>query len=270
MAGAKQEELQKWRDYTVSLGFITPAQAEKDYLQEMLLLNLFSVKPVRMLVFRGGTALSKLYATGRFSEDLDFVLMEPTEKGVVKEQVGKAINRMNDYYQTGFTLEEYRNILKYELKLDGPVYNAVHNNQAKQTIRIDINTYAFPLMKPALMRRVPIYDDIRPYYLYSEQPEELVADKIGAILERKRAVARDAYDLWIMLVKYKVKIDMGLVNRKLSLYGKRGDEHFIKSIFIKRLASIGRVWEKEISQLTSTYIGYKDVRKAIYDSIERA
>ena len=53
--------------------FIDPYQIEKDYLQDLILYNIYKTTK-NAFVFKGGTALSKVYHTDRFSEDLDFTL----------------------------------------------------------------------------------------------------------------------------------------------------------------------------------------------------
>ena len=55
------------------LNFPLPEEAEKDYLQDVLLRNIYATIGSELL-FRGGTAISKIYSSGRFSEDLDFIL----------------------------------------------------------------------------------------------------------------------------------------------------------------------------------------------------
>ena len=50
---------------------LSEKNAEKDYLLELLLFLLAS-ETGKKLVFKGGTALYKLYSLNRFSEDLDF------------------------------------------------------------------------------------------------------------------------------------------------------------------------------------------------------
>ncbi len=259
----KDAEIEKWRQYAKRLGFVSPTHAEKDYVQELLLLNLFSIKPVDGIVFRGGTALSKLYASGRFSEDLDFIVMKEIAREEIKEEVGKSLEAVNSYYDTSFKVKEYKNMLKYEIKVKGPVYRITRNNQATQAVRIDLNMYERPCGKIVLVRRVPIYGDIIPYYLYSLTTEEFAADKIKAILERRRRVARDAYDLWVLFSKYDAKVDMAMLNKKLELYGKEKGEAFSKKKIAEAISEIGVVWEKEMKQLTSISAPYNEVRKAI-------
>ncbi|MFQ6092333.1 MAG: nucleotidyl transferase AbiEii/AbiGii toxin family protein [bacterium] len=66
----KRELLEKSRDRNLPL-----AMVEKDYVLGWLL---FGFSDVPALVFKGGTALSKIYfpRTWRLSEDLDFACLE--------------------------------------------------------------------------------------------------------------------------------------------------------------------------------------------------
>jgi len=54
-------------------------QTEKDYLQHLFLLFL-SKEAKREFVFKGGTALQKIYGLNRFSIDLDFTLSDDREE----------------------------------------------------------------------------------------------------------------------------------------------------------------------------------------------
>ena len=80
-----RNELQK---YGVVTGF-NVGQVEIDYLQHLFLL-LFSKKSSTNLIFKGGTALQKIYGLHRFSIDLDF-----TQKGTdeSKEMIRMAIDK---------------------------------------------------------------------------------------------------------------------------------------------------------------------------------
>ncbi|MBM3303587.1 MAG: nucleotidyl transferase AbiEii/AbiGii toxin family protein [Candidatus Aenigmarchaeota archaeon] len=50
---------------------------EKDYFQDLFLYHL--CRKTNALVFKGGTALYKIYSLQRFSEDLDFSLLGKTD-----------------------------------------------------------------------------------------------------------------------------------------------------------------------------------------------
>jgi len=53
--------------------FRDPYKIEKDYLQDIMLYNIYSFS-TNEFVFKGGTAFSKFYYSDRFSEYLNFVM----------------------------------------------------------------------------------------------------------------------------------------------------------------------------------------------------
>lgn len=57
---------------------LTPFQAEKIYIQMHILNSIFS-RTYNELVFKGGTAMMLCYQLPRFSEDLDFTLINYTD-----------------------------------------------------------------------------------------------------------------------------------------------------------------------------------------------
>src|SRR3989344_7708115 len=72
-----KEELER---YALRLGF-NLWQAERDYLQHLLLSSL-SRRTADELVFKGGTALQKVFGLNRFSIDLDFTQNKPLPKNL--------------------------------------------------------------------------------------------------------------------------------------------------------------------------------------------
>ncbi|MDB2592958.1 nucleotidyl transferase AbiEii/AbiGii toxin family protein [Gammaproteobacteria bacterium] len=65
--------IEKWRQYAK---WQTPAQVEQDLIISRALVDLYNDPHIsEALVFRGGTALNKLFLKplSRYSEDIDFV-----------------------------------------------------------------------------------------------------------------------------------------------------------------------------------------------------
>ncbi len=253
-------EIERWRNYATMLHFAKPEDAEKDYLQELLLNELYAEKKGSNFVFRGGTAISKIYGSGRFSGDLDLILAS-SEANSIDVYVEKAIGRVKLRYDISYKLERYRNMLKYMIKIKGPIYISAMNEQAKQTVEIDLNLYERPMRKIETIQRIPIYTDLGPYILRTETPEELFADKIKAMLERVQPVARDLYDAWFLVKKYNVALDIELVSKKLELYGKHHGETFSIARMKSVINGIGRIWDKEMSRLMLHPPAYKEVKK---------
>ncbi len=240
--------------------FKDPYQTEKDYLQDLLLYSLYRASESE-LVFKGGTAISKIYGSGRFSEDLDFVLASGEAADGIGAYVEKAISRIRLRYNTEYRLEKCRNMLKCSIKVKGPIYMAAPNEQAKQALGIDLNIYERPMRETRAIERVPIYDDLHPYAIRAEAPEELLVDKAKAMLERIQPVARDLYDAWFLSKKYSIKLDAELVSKKMGLYGKREGERFSISALEESVKAIGRIWDREMGRLISHPPAYEEVRR---------
>ncbi len=256
-------EIGKWRRYADLLGLVKPEHAEKDYLQELLLSGLCSGKGGR-LVFRGGTAISKFYGSGRFSEDLDFVLTNPD--GSAEARIEAAIKALGMRYSTDYRKKAYRNMVRYDLKVKGPIYGLAGNEQAKQTVKVDVNTYERPLMEPDTLHRIPVYEDLGPYSAAVAAKEELLADKVKSIMERTRPMARDLYDAWLLARKYGLRQDSKLIRRKMLEYGKHSDERFSMAVLKGKIREIGAVWGIELSRLMKTVPDYSTVRKEFLGS----
>src|SRR3989344_4890922 len=95
---------------------------EKDYLLESILHVLY-MEAGRKFIFKGGTALYKLYSLNRFSEDLDFTLKQgKIDIGIL---FNKIISRLKDIGVNGRIkeLSDYRNQKNVRLELRGPLFD---------------------------------------------------------------------------------------------------------------------------------------------------
>lgn len=258
-----------WRAYADQLGFPKTEQAEKDYLQELLLMNINSSADSKYLVFRGGTAIAKLYGSGRFSEDLDFISVSDSRAKGLENIIEAGINSIKYRYDLSFSKKQYRNMVKYTIKINGPMFSASLNRQAVQTIEVDFNTYEHPLLNPREIPRNPIYEDLRPYSIITIQPEELAADKIKTIIERTRPMSRDLYDLWILLEKYKITPNLKIVEEKLELYPRTNRKTFTQELFDLKLKEMSKIWKAELSRLIKTVPDYGIVVRNVESAIKR-
>ncbi len=260
-------ELVKWKNYSRMLGFAKADQSEKDYLQELVLFELYSGRLGGELVFRGGTAISKFYGSGRFSEDIDIITSQEIGAAEIEREVDRTLKGLNAYYPTDYSTEHYRNMLKYRLKIKGPLYAAAKNEQAKQTLQIDINTRERPFFETRNIYRTTIYEDLKPYMIVVESPQELLADKVKAMLERTKPVARDLYDAWMLIKKHRIRPDLKIVGEKIVKYGKRENETLSLKELKIRINEIKRIWEVELSRLMLTVPDYNTVKKEFEVSI---
>jgi len=196
---------------------------EKDYFQDKLLYWIF--KLTNNLVFKGGTALYKLYNMPRFSEDLDFTLLEPRER--IEDKIIKIAEKLN----AEINVKKLKTSLLFILRFKGILtsYN---------TIRIDVSLKNKAFLGFDLKSYVPDYIDIKPFSLKILKLKEMVAEKIHSLLARKNA--RDLYDLFFLLRIS--RFDKKLVEEKLKIFGMRFDANLIK----KQINEIKPIWEAEL------------------------
>ncbi|MGC8670182.1 MAG: nucleotidyl transferase AbiEii/AbiGii toxin family protein, partial [Candidatus Micrarchaeia archaeon] len=237
-----REELARYKE---SIGFRNIQQAEMDYLQHIVLSLLYSLPKSNQLLFKGGTALQKLYGLDRFSVDLDFTTELDYEeiKGMLKE-----INaRMKRYgIESRLELPEpHRNSVAATFKMHGPVYASTLDLRSEATMRLDFSLREKALLNGVSRSITPIYPDLTPYPTLSMDPREILAEKFRAIMTRSKA--RDAFDFDFMIRK-RVDLFYYLVERKMALY-RQGDLRI--SEFLERINSIGaEEWKKEINDIT--------------------
>ncbi|RLF34794.1 MAG: hypothetical protein DRM99_05875 [Thermoplasmata archaeon] len=123
---------------------------EKDYFQDKLLYYIFKLS--NNLVFKGGTALYKLYNMPRFSEDLDFTLLDP------KENTEDKIVKIGEKLDAEMNIKKLKTSILFKLRFNGILtsYN---------TVRIDVSLRNKVLLGFDLKNYVPDYIDIKPFSL---------------------------------------------------------------------------------------------------------
>ncbi len=199
-------------------------QIEKDYFQDLILYNIY--KRTNNLIFKGGTALYKLYNLPRFSEDLDFSLLQDIDVETIIKETVKSIENAEIK-----ELKKTKNSLLVKIGFKGILtrYN---------TVRIDINLKNDILEKFDVKSFVPEYIDINPFSLRVLNLKEIVAEKIHSLFAREKA--RDLYDLFFLL-RF-VEIDRNLVEKKLETFGIK----FELGKLIHRIDNLKTPWVKEL------------------------
>jgi predicted nucleotidyltransferase component of viral defense system len=171
---------------------ITAGLAEKNYVNSWILYALYTSELGDKLVFKGGTALSKLYfpQLWRFSEDLDFTAVERPENA--RTQLEQALAETDT--EINFTITNFHTAgqpVEY-IQIDIQ-YNAVLGQ--KNTTSLDITTnekLVFPIQS-----HDHSFEDIPQFQLTSYSIEEIFIEKLRSLFQRARA--RDYYDIYKLL-----------------------------------------------------------------------
>jgi len=217
---------------------LTPANAELDYLQELLLFGLYSeVGPE--LVFKGGTCLYKLHKLSRFSEDLDFTLSRKTD---LEEVVQRTVDKMRFLGVSGNVKEvkKHPREINFRLLFRGPLYRG--SRESLCFVPLNVSLRERVALAPERMIISSMYREIPGFDVFSIRAEEILAEKARAILTRNKP--RDLYDMWFLLGRG-ILMDLRLVNRKLAAYGIKFDT----KKFVGRVEGMAKLWRIDLKNL---------------------
>lgn len=212
---------------------------EKDYVLGWVL---FGLMQILGLVFKGGTALSKVYfpQTWRLSEDLDFVTTPAKWEGL-SGQIPKALDQATAKSGVELTIKsQYSNpgYLQVKIQYSGPL--------GKNWLKIDV-TPEYPIGRVLSKPLSRSYSDYPDFIVRVESLEEIFAQKLRALVQRKKV--RDYYDIWKMGEQ---KIDRAalaqLFIEKLKAKGIKWTG--LRDVFPPDLEAIlASYWKKELGRL---------------------
>ena len=220
---------------------------ERDYLQHLLLSLLYTRS--QALVFKGGTALRLVLRGNRYSENLDFNGSEDVT--IVQHLWEDVVAGLGNYG----IVAEIRNAWtsnvghSFDVSCRGPLYDG--RDRSKSKVRVDINRRPEEVeTRRELMASE--YDDVRPFVVTVLTPEQMLAERIRALLVRGKP--RDLYDIWLLLGQG-VRPDRVLIERKLALY----EMPFSGEALDAALARVRAGWERDLRPLLPQFVAYEDV-----------
>ena len=229
----RRELLEKARERNLTLSMI-----EKDY---MLGWVLFGLSEMKDLTFKGGTALSKVYfpAIWRLSEDLDFVY--PGDFGSILRTLPEIFRKIQVASGIKLSPKSHHSNPDYlQLKIQ---YDAV---LGRNWVKVDV-TRESPIDAVKGRKLSQSYSDYPVFRIRVESVEEIGAEKVRSLIERKKC--RDYYDVWQLL---KLKLDR---NKLKNLIAGKFEYKAIRmkgmdDIFPKDLTGILEgYWNRELGRL---------------------
>lgn len=232
----RRELLEKARQKNLSLMMV-----EKDYVLGWLL---FGLAQDRDLVFKGGTALSKVYfpKIWRLSEDLDFSLVNGELKARL-EGIERVLAELKKKSGIEFALKSSHLNPDY-LQLKVQYKGVLDRNWIKVDVTMD-DVVDRPVSK-AIPRE---YSDYVPFRVRVESLEEILASKLRATIERKKC--RDYFDLWKLIqMEFNKQMIRRVFAKKLAV--KSLEYEGPSQIFPADLKdTLMPYWERELGRLVN-------------------
>jgi predicted nucleotidyltransferase component of viral defense system len=188
--------VEEWRN---AFGWQTLAQIEQDLIISRALVDLYNNDHVRnALVFRGGTALNKLFLkpASRYSEDLDFV-----QKNT--DPIGKTLDAIRE------TLKPWLGNPKWKITRRGAklIYKYEAINKLPSKLKLEINTTEHFQVLPLCTEKFEIASEwfSGAAEVVTYEIDELMATKLRALYQRRKG--RDLFDLWYVASQNLIDLD---------------------------------------------------------------
>ncbi len=235
---------------------------EKGYLIELVLFCFAKDEFFKgRLVFRGGTALKKVYYPNyRFSEDLDFLIDDVEDLKRYEQRIDKLLATINSEYP--FRLDKRLELSEDRLQFF-ILYDIFTEIKAVKELKVDILRDSF----------IPSYERRKMLFSYQEfekenlslktyRLESVVSDKISRILDVDNE-PRDIYDLWYLL-----KLEIDVIRIKTELKKRHGYDIYLPNLLTEvNKEAYRRNWrirlEKQIVNLPSYEIVEKELKELI-------
>jgi len=223
---------------------------EKDYVITEMLKALPLMPDIKeMFIFKGGTALRKVYFPDwRYSEDLDFTVkhdMAREELRGVLESWYRQVEQESQIRLSTRMLHKPGGYARVRTQFLGPL-------AYPSMIYMDLS-FDEPLCLEPQFRRVfayPFGGEEREVLTYPL--EELLAEKLRSLLERGKS--RDYYDVWRLLKEHSSELNLELLGmvmaKKLAHKGLR--LHAIGDFLPEDLKELKRYWEEDLAQQISS------------------
>ncbi|OGB88920.1 hypothetical protein A2625_00390 [candidate division WOR-1 bacterium RIFCSPHIGHO2_01_FULL_53_15] len=159
----------------------------REYVQNQFLSIFYSLPESDTIFFKGGTALRILYRSPRFSEDLDFSTSK-IDQNRIENLLQETMLRLD---REGLAIELIESSLT-----SGGYYGEISSAIGAHKFNISLEISG---RKKRLSGHLITVDNpyIPPYSVMALKREELIAEKIEALLNRQKS--RDFYDLYFML-----------------------------------------------------------------------
>lgn len=251
---------------------VNPSIVEKDYVISLVLRALWSSGAWRVLVFKGGTALRKVYFPDyRFSEDLDFNLIGGSVADVMRaldilERMGGEIEFESIEFRERYGRRYHAGKkVGYEIRIP---YRLLRRHGDASKIRMDITAgeYERMVLDPVIRGINHVYSDAPAFSMVRVMVypmEEIMAEKIRTIYQRSGR-ARDIYDIWYLSKHVDMDTVLSIIKPKFEVKNLQ-----FESGRVARLRDIYRDNWDQLSHLIGSLPDFDEVWTAVMEICTR-
>jgi len=234
---------------------------ERDYAQNWLLKYLSSLN----MALKGGTGIKKLYISNyRFSDDLDFTLLEQMDENTLSALVKKAVTQARE--ESGINFRDEVESIKTESGFRNTVYFHLLQRAAGTpiSIRVDFTSpdYEQILLEIEQRRIFHPYSDGCNFLVKAYSLEEIMAEKIRSLFERTRP--RDLYDVWFLDPKIERSRVLVILPKKFEIRGVKFDLSSLE----ERKNDFANAWEKSLGHQIKELPDFDRVYEVVVEQLK--
>jgi predicted nucleotidyltransferase component of viral defense system len=202
-----------------------------ELFQLILLQHIYARPESNLLVFQGGTAIRWCHGGGRFSEDLDFVthlelpglerLMKAIATPVTREAIAhfgpgrltflpRGSREAGTVWRVAFEPDNARDKIMVKIECERLLAGVALRTEPRVLAMQTAVSYLIGVGE----FRIPRPNSV----LLVETPEEILSDKVRALLERPYLKGRDIYDVWHLRERLHAAVVREVMERKFSCY----------------------------------------------------
>jgi len=225
---------------------------EQDYIQALFLHAFFQMTDT--FVFKGGTFLKHAYGLDRFSEDLDFTLLDQETSLAKKLKTTASRLSMFGLEASIDHIEDKSMSCTARLVYNGPLFDG--SDRSRGHIQLEISKRNDVFIDPEWIRLFFPYPELRVISVLGLSKQEVLTEKLRALSMRKKP--RDLYDVWFLL-KQQVKIDTVLYEKKMNI---------VKKELIVYIQLTKEEWKRDLDILLEHPPSFELVKKDVITALK--
>jgi uncharacterized protein len=246
---------------------------ERDYCLAWFLAALAESDLQPALAFKGGTALKRCYfGDYRFSEDLDFTLLEPLPAEVIFGRLDRVYASLRQSSGIVFAFDredrqKHANSHTFYLNYVGPLPGG-------GDVKVDITIrerLAYSLRPLPVLRGYEEFADIpQERHLRVYSLEEIIAEKTMALADSARNEPRDLYDFWYLTSQAGVGVDHldHAIQEKLAFRGKPCEA--IEKAILRKEPRLRALWAGRLSHQVNRLPEFEEVFRVVRRVLRQA
>ena len=245
-------------------------QIEKDYILSWILKGVSQHEQLsKIIAFKGGTVLKKIYfADYRFSEDLDFTLLD---NEITNEQIFECFKEAFIYIRDEANIpldiidnnEHEDGGINFYISYVGPLGGQGNNKRVKVDISRSEKLEFAPVLNPAFID----YSDLEDYNLLCYPLEEVLIEKLRSVMQRM--AARDFYDIWYLLEQHGMEADFYLDEFSKKCESKELNPTDFPKKLAERLPQYKGRWKSSMSEQIKDLPNFEQVEREVMRHLKK-